>query len=446
MVSGTRDETTATHSSDAEEVGATANNLKRLVDALHQYHNFGVRIQRIQQLGVAVQREFRGGRSRIQVFVWHSNRAEKSVRALFRNEKAVSYVRRSACRHDRRAPRAGRQQQHDAALGYFAKRHDRELFAAGMKANVERDSRPTLSADPGLGLGARRAAGVACAGFEARFSISRLAMEVRFVRRASTERRVGPKGVEPGGEAFQLALKRRATHRDDEAAQELSFQRANQPLDEGDAAALADRPEPRTDLATAAPGLEASAPELSSFVDDDVARFGSRAAHGATEELPDIAPGGASFEDPQSLHAAGIMVHDEDHPPAERPALRKGERKPCRPEPQARRHGREVGMPDIVRPDGGDPLLLRLGDDGFRRFRPGPRTPVCTPPQTNPPVGSRQSCSARLPRRLGFRRPPMRPLARRGRTVRPPLQVSTTRPPAPLPTRLARQRAGCATL
>src|SRR5436853_7820318 len=93
-----------------------------------------------------------------------------------------------------------------------------------------------------------------------------------------------------------------------------------------------------------------------------------------------------------------MVVENKRQPPAERPALRQGTRQPRAPHSHLRGYGREVDVPDVVRPFGGDnstgihagpfrlpltPALSPKGRGGFRfggsvRIRPIVVAPRCS--------------------------------------------------------------------
>ena len=97
-------------------------------------------------------------------------------------------------------------------------------------------------------------------------------IEVGFIRRTSVESRVRTMLVIPGDEVMQFTPEGIASRRNQQAARPLTFHGADKTLDEGDAAVLAHGTVPWCDLAVAAPGFEAFAPELHTLVADHVLR------------------------------------------------------------------------------------------------------------------------------------------------------------------------------
>ena len=87
---------------------------------------------------------------------------------------------------------------------------------------------------------------------------------------ATIERGVWSVFVIPVDEQFELKLECCLTQRDQPAACSLTFHRADETLEDSDAAVLPNSTKPWLDCPSAAPGFEAIAPELPSLVTDEV--------------------------------------------------------------------------------------------------------------------------------------------------------------------------------
>lgn len=135
---------------------------------------------------------------------------------------------------------------------------------------------------------------------------------------------------------------------DEDAAGMLILEGSDEPLDDGNAPMVTDRAIADFHVSALAPFLEAAAKELRTFVRDHMARLGSRDVNGSSEESADF-HGCRFLEEHGKTHAlAGEVVHDQGDPMAERPDLRKSERKPGCPEAGGGWHGGQVHMPDMV--------------------------------------------------------------------------------------------------
>ncbi len=89
---------------------------------------------------------------------------------------------------------------------------------------------------------------------------------------ATIERRMWSILVIPVDEQLEFIPESCLGHRDQPATCSLTFHRPDVALDDGDAAVLPNGAKPWLDRPSAAPGLEAVAPELPSLVTDEVLR------------------------------------------------------------------------------------------------------------------------------------------------------------------------------
>ena len=196
--------------------------------------------------------------------------------------------------------------------------------------------------------------------------------------------------VVPCTNQHHLLAKRFSTKRDKRQLPYRLFYRQNVSLNDRDTSMLADGTKARFDMVTPAPGLESVAPELTAFVANQVFRFGSLGSHRSTKERTQGLRRGFLAKQGNSRDAAGKVIHRNGHPPAERPALRQGKRKPCTPIAGPRGNRCEINIPHVVGGFGCDNtrcgfpffgglrcccwlLLEYTTDRGRGEMEPGPR-------------------------------------------------------------------------
>ena len=109
--------------------------------------------------------------------------------------------------------------------------------------------------------------------------------------------------VIPVNEQLELILESCSTHRDQPATCSLAFHRADEPLDDRDAAVLPHGAKPWIDRPSAAPGFEAIAPELPSLVTDEVLRRCASDSDGSVEKRLDVFRGRDNTEDGETHDA-----------------------------------------------------------------------------------------------------------------------------------------------
>jgi len=142
--------------------------------------------------------------------------------------------------------------------------------------------------------------------------------------------------------------------RHEDRASALGLHGADEPLDDGDAAVLADRAEAQVDSPALRPRSETGAVKLAAPVADEVSGLCFVPAHHSAEKGADLLGSGLFREDGEADGRRGEVIEHHGNPPAERPDLRQSERKPGGPEARAGRDDREVHVPEVVGPVGGD--------------------------------------------------------------------------------------------
>ena len=143
------------------------------------------------------------------------------------------------------------------ALRDASKRHDGKMLAPAAILDVQLDRDSWSSSHERMRRSARRPSRPPGSRFESRSPASRECAEVEFVGRAGAESRVRPLRVEPGDVVVEFTAERGPRQRHDrQQARALVLHRLDEPLDDGEAAVLADGAEALLDSATAAPESE----------------------------------------------------------------------------------------------------------------------------------------------------------------------------------------------
>src|SRR5207247_1689163 len=70
--------------------------------------------------------------------------------------------------------------------------------------------------------------------------------------------------------------------------------------------------------------------------------------HYLAQKIPDLVGAWLSDKNGEAQRPSGVMIEDNRQPPAKRPTLRQGERKPPGPEACRRGHGGEIHVPNVV--------------------------------------------------------------------------------------------------
>jgi hypothetical protein len=147
---------------------------------------------------------------------------------------------------------------------------DGQMLATAAILDAQLDEGAGPSANERMRLRARRPSRPTIPRFETRPSASWELTEVDLVGRTGAETRVRPFRVVPGDVVIELAGERCPRQRDDrQEPRALFLQRSDVPLDDGEAAVLADRPESLLDAVAAAPCAELLCRELRAVVDDE---------------------------------------------------------------------------------------------------------------------------------------------------------------------------------
>ena len=120
------------------------------------------------------------------------------------------------------------------------------------------------------------------------------------VWRATIERRMWSMLVIPVHEQFELILECCLAQRDQPATCSLTFHRADEPFEDRDATVLPNGAKPWLDRPSAAPGLEAVAPELPSLVTDEVLGRFVRGLDGSVEKRLNVFRGRQIAEDDEA--------------------------------------------------------------------------------------------------------------------------------------------------
>ena len=120
---------------------------------------------------------------------------------------------------------------------------------------------------------------------------------------ATIERRMWSVLVIPVDEQFEFILKSCLAHRDQPATCSLTFHRPDEPFEDRDATVLPNSAKPWLDRPSAAPGLEAVAPELPSLVTDEVLRRCASDSDGSVEKRLDVFRGRKIAEDSETHDA-----------------------------------------------------------------------------------------------------------------------------------------------
>lgn len=242
-------------------------------------------------------------------------------------------------------------------------------LGVGFRREVGPDS--WLTADKSPRRRARRATWPTRSGLEARGADRWTPMGVDLVRGRGPESRVGPVAVVPGKVERQFLLHGGQTIGDGgQTARALGLERPDGALDHGEAAILADGPEPLPDAAATAPSSEPFGDELPALVRDEMPGLVAGNPGKASQERPHGICGGLATEDRGAHDAPRAVVDGDAHPPAEGPDLRQGEGKPRGPEAKRGGNARQIDMPQVVRLPGGDDARRWLqGPAGFRGSR-----------------------------------------------------------------------------
>jgi hypothetical protein len=142
----------------------------------------------------------------------------------------------------------------DFVLRRLAQSHDGELLAPRVEADVQIEPLAALSLHASLRFVTGRTTGESRTGLQSRLAIGGFSPMVSLVGSHPTEGRMRPMAVVLGNDALEVSLELAPQPRHDQAGDEFLLERADQPLDEGNAPAATDRAEPRLDLLSGSTG------------------------------------------------------------------------------------------------------------------------------------------------------------------------------------------------
>ena len=225
------------------------------------------------------------------------------------------------------------------------------MLAVRDVAHVELDADAKPSTNERMRSGTRRPSRPSGTRFVAWSATGGTPTEVDLVGSPHSERLVRTLGVVPVPPKGQLAQEVSAPERDeDQPSRALGLERPHQAFDDGDAAVLTDGAEAVRDSVTAAPPGEVLLCELKAMVGDQVVRSLAGGFDNAVEEGTDRLGGRLLLEYSDAHHAAREVILNDGDEPAEWPEHWDGVRKPRHPEANVCGNGRDIGMPDMVRP------------------------------------------------------------------------------------------------
>ncbi len=151
-------------------------------------------------------------------------------------------------------------------------RHDWQVLPSFDEVDLERELVSWLTGNQRLWLRTARLSRPPRSWLASWFTIGGWKSVMDLVWGATIERRMWSILVIPVDEQLEFIPESCLAHRNQPATCSLTFHRADEPLDERDAAVLPNGAKPWLDLPSAAPGFEAIAPELPSLVTDEVLR------------------------------------------------------------------------------------------------------------------------------------------------------------------------------
>ena len=150
---------------------------------------------------------------------------------------------------------------------------------------------------------------------------------MHLIRRAGAESGVRALRVVPGDVVVDFASEGRARQgHDREKARALVLHGTYESFDHRQAAVLADRAEALLDSTSTTPGPERFGRELDAVIGNQVTWSALDGAAHATEESHALRGSRLLLELGSAQRAPGVVVHDDGHPPTERPALGQGKR------------------------------------------------------------------------------------------------------------------------
>lgn len=183
--------------------------------------------------------------------------------------------------------------------------------------------------------------------FERGPASSRQPVISHFSGRRAPEGSVGTVSVVPKDVEIELAHHRGERERHEDLAEALVFERADEALDDGNGAMLADGAEAWPDAKSLAPGAVLGL-KLHALVGDGIARSSAGAGHRVVEQGADVAGARLFAEDCRCHDGARVVVEDDGDKPADRPEREEREWPPGDPETHHRHEG-QVDVPEMIR-------------------------------------------------------------------------------------------------
>ena len=177
------------------------------------------------------------------------------------------------------------------------------MFATFDEVDLERELISRLTGNQRLWLRTARLPRPPRSWLASWFKIGGWKRVIDLVWGATIERSIWSMLVVPVNKQFERILKSCLAHRDQPSTCSLAFHRADEPLDDRDAAVLPHGAKPWLDRPATAPGLESIAPELPSLVTDEVLRRCARESDGSVEKRLDVFRGREITEDGETHDA-----------------------------------------------------------------------------------------------------------------------------------------------
>jgi len=192
------------------------------------------------------------------------------------------------------------------------------MLAACTEADVKSESNTAPTTNLDLRRSARRASRPTLPWLESRCATSGRLPEVDFVGRPTVQPSVRPIAVVPRSKQRQLFAKGAPAAGDHDSPCATVLHRENEPLDDGDAAVLADGTEPLTDSLSTTPLSDSSRDELLAVIGDQVLRCGTRRSNRPTEKHGDSCRCRRLIEDSKAHDATREVIDRHGNPPTER--------------------------------------------------------------------------------------------------------------------------------
>ena len=227
---------------------------------------------------------------------------------------------------------------------------DRQVPATSTMLDDQIDHGSGLPSNERMRAGARRSLRPTRSRFEPWPPARGERAEIDLVGGARAESGMRPLGVVPVDVVIELASERgsRQGH-DRQEPRALVLQGTDEPLDDGEAAVLADSAETLLDAVPATPRSELVGRELRAVVGDEVGRPALDSSTRSAEEVRNLARSRFLPEVRGPHRTPRAMIDHSGHRPTERPSLRQGEWPPRDPEPTDRGNGGQVEVPHLVR-------------------------------------------------------------------------------------------------